>query len=42
MTASPAPLGGVYKTTPEDFVVREHMRPPVESSGGGWLWLRGQ
>lgn len=39
MTPPLAPLGGIYKTVPEDFIVRERMRPPTESPNGDWLWL---
>lgn len=35
----PPPIGGVYKTTPEDFVVDEVMRPPAADPTGAWLWL---
>lgn len=35
----PPPIGGVYKTTPEDFVVHEVMRPPPPDPTGAWLWL---
>lgn len=39
MNEAPPPLGGLYKSRPEDFVVREQLRPPPAAPDGPWLWL---